>query len=101
VIANLVSNAIKFTAGGEVVVRASASPAGARAAVVRIEVSDTGIGIEPAALGRLFQPFSQADNSTTRKFGGTGLGRGDLRRSRRPRLAPACGCAGRRRERRR
>ena len=74
VIANLVSNAIKFTAGGEVVVRASASPAGAGAVVVRIEVSDTGIGIEPAALGRLFQPFSQADNSTTRKFGGTGLG---------------------------
>jgi len=74
VIANLVSNAIKFTAGGEVVLRASASPAGAGAAVVRIEVSDTGIGIEPVALGRLFQPFSQADNSTTRKFGGTGLG---------------------------
>jgi PAS domain S-box-containing protein len=74
VIANLVSNAIKFTSAGEVVVRASSSPANGGAALVRLEVSDTGIGIEPAALGQLFTPFSQADGSTTRNYGGTGLG---------------------------
>ena len=73
VIANLVSNAIKFTAAGEVVVRASTTQ-GARSGLVRIEVSDTGIGIEPAALGQLFKPFTQGDSSTTRKYGGTGLG---------------------------
>jgi len=73
VIANFVSNAIKFTADGEVVVRAS-STTGAGPAHVRVEVSDTGIGIDPDALDRLFEPFSQADSSTTRKYGGTGLG---------------------------
>jgi two-component system sensor histidine kinase/response regulator len=74
VIANLVSNAIKFTAEGEVVVRATSSPANEGAALVRLEVSDTGIGIGPEALEQLFKPFSQADGSTTRKYGGTGLG---------------------------
>jgi len=74
VIANFVSNAIKFTAKGEVVVRASSAAANEDATVVRVEVSDTGIGIERAALLRLFRPFSQADGSTTRKYGGTGLG---------------------------
>jgi two-component system, sensor histidine kinase and response regulator len=74
VITNLVSNAIKFTAGGEVVVRVSAGPADEEPAGVRLEVSDTGIGIEPDALQQLFTPFSQADSSTTRKYGGTGLG---------------------------
>lgn len=73
VITNFVSNAVKFTAEGEVVVRASFAPAN-EGALVRLEVSDTGIGIEREALGRLFQPFSQADGSTTRKYGGTGLG---------------------------
>jgi PAS domain S-box-containing protein len=74
VITNLVSNAIKFTATGEVVVRVSSSPAGAGPAHVRLEVSDTGIGIQPDALEQLFKPFSQADSSTTRRYGGTGLG---------------------------
>ena len=74
VIVNLVSNSIKFTGEGEVVLRASAAPAGDGAVLMRIEVSDTGIGIEPSALERLFNPFSQADGSTTRKYGGTGLG---------------------------
>jgi PAS domain S-box-containing protein len=73
VIANLVSNAIKFTAEGEVVVRVSATPA-AGGELVRVEVTDTGIGIEPDTLRTLFEPFAQADSSTTRKYGGTGLG---------------------------
>ena len=74
VIANLVRNAIKFTAEGEVVVRVGTEPAGAGAALVRVDVTDTGIGITPDALETLFMPFSQADDSTTRKYGGTGLG---------------------------
>ncbi len=74
VIANLVSNAIKFTAHGEVVVRATSHRAGDGATCLRVEVSDTGIGIERRALRRVFMPFAQADGSTTRKYGGTGLG---------------------------
>ena len=74
VLTNLVANAIKFTAEGEVVVRASATPSIDDAVLVRVEVSDTGIGIAPEALEQLFEPFAQADGSTTRKYGGTGLG---------------------------
>ncbi len=75
VISNFVSNAIKFTAQGEVVVRVSTVPGQQSAATrVRLTVSDTGIGIQADALDRLFTPFSQADSSTTRKYGGTGLG---------------------------
>jgi len=74
VISNFVSNAIKFTAKGEVVIRATPAAARPGADFVRVEVSDTGIGIERAALDQLFKPFSQADGSTTRKYGGTGLG---------------------------
>jgi PAS domain S-box-containing protein len=74
VLTNLVANAIKFTAAGEVVVRASATAAGAGDARVRVEVSDTGIGIAPEALEQLFEPYAQADGSTTRKYGGSGLG---------------------------
>jgi signal transduction histidine kinase/CheY-like chemotaxis protein/HPt (histidine-containing phosphotransfer) domain-containing protein len=70
VVTNLVANAVKFTEHGEVVVRASgADPSG-----VRVEVVDTGIGIAPEARSRLFTAFSQADSSTTRRYGGTGLG---------------------------
>jgi len=73
VVINLVSNAIKFTERGRIVVTVSGN-AIAGGMRVRVEVSDTGIGIEPQTLARLFQPFNQAESSTARKYGGTGLG---------------------------
>ena len=74
ILLNLLSNAVKFTEAGEVVVRATvAEPLGTRVPV-HVEVTDTGIGIDPADQARLFEPFSQADSSTTRTHGGTGLG---------------------------
>ncbi len=71
---NYVSNAIKFTAAGRVSVRAYLLEEDADSALIRFEVQDTGIGIEPQVLDRLFSDFEQADNSITRKYGGTGLG---------------------------
>ena len=71
---NLVSNAIKFSHGGEIRVLAKEVEIEADAAMLRFEVSDQGIGIPEEKQRLLFQPFSQADSSTTRKFGGTGLG---------------------------
>lgn len=75
VLSNLLNNAIKFTAAGKVVLSLHSLPVVSRdACVLRICVWDTGIGISANELARLFQPFSQADVSTTRRFGGTGLG---------------------------
>jgi two-component system sensor histidine kinase/response regulator len=74
VLVNLLGNAIKFTTRGEIVVRATVQEAIGGADRLRIEVSDTGIGIDPDKLPDLFESFSQADATTTRKYGGTGLG---------------------------
>ncbi|MBV5273341.1 MAG: PAS domain S-box protein, partial [Lamprocystis purpurea] len=73
-VANYVSNAVKFSLHGEVRVRACLAEQGPRDCVLRIEVEDQGIGLTPEQQGRLFQPFVQADSSTTREYGGTGLG---------------------------
>jgi PAS domain S-box-containing protein len=74
VLANLLSNAVKFTAVGTVAVHVSATPTLRDGTEVRVVVADTGIGIEPDILERMFEPFTQADVSTTRLYGGTGLG---------------------------
>ncbi|MDR3479769.1 MAG: response regulator [Burkholderiaceae bacterium] len=74
VLINLMSNAIKFTYEGEVKLRCRALAAGPDAVELCFEVSDTGIGIAEGQLKTLFQAFTQADESTTRKYGGTGLG---------------------------
>ena len=74
ILRNLVGNAIKFTDHGEVVLRAHPVAETAETLQVRFEVSDTGVGIDSEAQTRLFRRFEQADNSTTRRFGGAGLG---------------------------
>jgi len=75
IVMNLVGNAVKFTARGEIVVRADIDPAEeAGHAVLRLSVADTGIGMDAATIDRIFEPFTQADESTTRRFGGSGLG---------------------------
>ncbi len=74
VLLNLLSNAIKFTDQGEVRLVARAEPAGVRGCPVWLEVSDTGVGFDPADTERLFQPFKQIDGNAARRFAGTGLG---------------------------
>jgi PAS domain S-box-containing protein len=74
VLLNLVGNAIKFTPHGEVGVTVACRERRGEAVVIEVAVTDTGIGIAPDVQGRLFQAFTQADASTTRRYGGTGLG---------------------------
>ncbi len=71
---NYATNAIKFTERGSVTLRVKALEEDQDSVLLRLEVQDTGIGINPETLPRLFSAFEQADNSTTRKYGGTGLG---------------------------
>jgi signal transduction histidine kinase len=74
VILNIVSNAIKFTDAGDVVVSAGAVTLPDERIELLVTVTDTGVGIEPESLGQIFEAFEQADTSATRRFGGTGLG---------------------------
>lgn len=74
VMVNLVGNAIKFTADGEIAIRAALDSVGPGGPVIHFTVSDTGIGIPAEAQEKIFAAFTQADGSTTRKYGGTGLG---------------------------
>ena len=74
ILLNLIGNAVKFTSGGNIVVRALSVETSSRHERVRFEVQDTGIGIDDETLQRLFEPFVQADASSSRVHGGTGLG---------------------------
>ena len=74
IMTNLVNNAVKFTSRGEIVVRLKLLHENPQQAWFRLEVKDTGVGMDEAARERIFNPFSQADSSTTRRYGGTGLG---------------------------
>ncbi len=74
VLGNLLANAVKFTAEGEVSLHASVSERTTVSTMIRFKVLDTGIGVAPDRLAMLFEPFTQADTSTTRQYGGTGLG---------------------------
>ena len=74
ILLNLTSNAIKFTEKGMVEVKAVLLSAGEGEVTLRFSVADTGIGMEPQRQAAIFNPFTQADNSTTRRYGGTGLG---------------------------
>ncbi|WP_295445860.1 transporter substrate-binding domain-containing protein [uncultured Thiodictyon sp.] len=79
-VTNYITNAIKFSEHGEVCMRAQVLDDGPAGVLLRIEVRDRGIGIAPQDQARLFQPFVQADSSTTRRYGGTGLGLGIVKR---------------------
>ncbi|MGB6308992.1 MAG: two-component regulator propeller domain-containing protein, partial [Steroidobacteraceae bacterium] len=74
ILMNLVGNAVKFTMQGEVVVKADVDGVGQEGVTLRVAVADTGVGMDAATIARIFEPFTQADESTTRRFGGTGLG---------------------------
>lgn len=74
ILSNLVNNAIKFTDKGDVVISVSAKGFDGNRVVVEFSVADTGVGMTEEQMSKLFQPFTQADSSTSRRFGGTGLG---------------------------
>ncbi|MBV9833247.1 MAG: PAS-domain containing protein [Alphaproteobacteria bacterium] len=80
ILLNLLSNAVKFTERGGVRVAAATAPLGDGRIRVSLSVADSGIGMDDAQLARLFEPFAQADSSTTRRYGGTGLGLSIVRR---------------------
>jgi two-component system sensor histidine kinase/response regulator len=80
ILLNLGGNAVKFTVSGEVTIRVHFEAGTEDGVTLRFEVTDTGIGMQERTLERLFEPFSQADSSTTRQFGGTGLGLSIARR---------------------
>ena len=91
VLTNLLGNAIKFTERGEVSLDVDAEPLDGGDLTLHIRVKDTGIGIPRDKLEQIFAPFEQADGSTTRKYGGTGLGSDDQRPSREADAGPALG----------
>lgn len=74
ILTNLLTNSIKFTSEGRVTLKVSVQTETAEAVIVQFSVEDTGIGIEEDVRKKLFKPFSQADSSTARRYGGTGLG---------------------------
>jgi signal transduction histidine kinase/ligand-binding sensor domain-containing protein/CheY-like chemotaxis protein/HPt (histidine-containing phosphotransfer) domain-containing protein len=74
ILMNLIGNAVKFTSRGEIVIRADVDRLDGSRVRLRLSVSDTGIGMDAETLAKIFTPFTQADESTTRRFGGTGLG---------------------------
>jgi signal transduction histidine kinase/CheY-like chemotaxis protein len=74
ILTNLINNAIKFTERGEIVIRVTCAQSDPHHSIIRFSVTDSGIGIPPDRMDRLFKSFSQVDASTTRKYGGTGLG---------------------------
>src|SRR5665213_3202177 len=74
VLTNLLGNAIKFTETGQVVIEVEKDPAAEKPGHLRFALTDTGIGIGPEKLANVFSAFTQADSSTTRKYGGSGLG---------------------------
>src|SRR5262249_58299199 len=74
VLTHVIGNAVKFTETGTVRVEATQVAEGGEGVLVAVQVTDTGIGIAPAQVVRLFQPFAQGDGSSSRRYGGTGLG---------------------------
>jgi two-component system CheB/CheR fusion protein len=74
ILINILGNAVKFTSRGEIALGVDLEDRHSDSALLRFDVTDTGIGISPDILDRIFEPFSQADTSTTRRFGGSGLG---------------------------
>jgi signal transduction histidine kinase/ligand-binding sensor domain-containing protein/CheY-like chemotaxis protein/HPt (histidine-containing phosphotransfer) domain-containing protein len=74
ILMNLIGNAVKFTAQGEIVVKADVECIESDRAMLQLSVADTGVGMDEATIAKIFEPFTQADESTTRRFGGSGLG---------------------------
>jgi CheY-like chemotaxis protein/HPt (histidine-containing phosphotransfer) domain-containing protein len=74
VLVNLLGNAVKFTEQGTIALRVSKEESGGKVPLLRFEVEDSGVGIPSESIGKLFQPFTQVDSSTTRRYGGSGLG---------------------------